>query len=1843
MSKSITETINQLHSSLSEYIEATYHISDPSLVAQRQTLLNRLGVIRQQAYLESTPRYVAGEKFNTIPGLAPTVVKLFESISSDKDGASRLVYDPPYKHQWDSVHESLVSKKNLVIMTGTGSGKTESFLLPIIGKLALEAGANPDAFIRHRALRALVLYPMNALVNDQLGRLRKLFGDERFKNHFKESGGRIPTFARYTSRTPYPGVRDSKKDQSRFKEFEKFYIAIQEALHSDDKQERDKARKLFDQLNTKGKWPSKPDLLKWYGKRGSRWQDSAGNFIRANATKDDSELITRHEVQEAPPDLMITNYSMLEYMLMRPIERSIFEKTKMWLSENPEERFLIVLDEAHLYRGASGAEVGLLLRRLRERLGIAPDRFQVICATASFENKTYATEFAGQLGGVPAESFARITGEFLYSKQDAHGTTTDAVILSKVNLDDLYDASVDTQRSIIKPFLDYRNVSFEKDVEYSLFKALKEYPPLGKIINQTMGQAKPIGQLTEIIFPNIELEMAEAAVTTLLGLGSMAKASKGDAGLLPCRIHNFFRGLPGLWICINPECSELKQNMKNGIAGALYSQPRERCNCGARVFEFFTCRNCGSSHARAYTDDILEPSSLWSQPGQNIRLISSKISELVPLDILLEKPIKRDKVRSADLDIMTGRLDPENKEWTRVVYIKKDRNAASSNPDDDDDDEGATSSSGQFDKCCVCDRSGGNRPAVQDHVTKGDQPFLSLISRQIQIQPPNNEAKSFFSPLAGRKVLIFSDSRQIAAKLAPNLQMYSVRDSLRALLVWGYQKMQSNANIAEHLSLDDVYLAILLASNYFGVRLRPEVKSGENFYTIDEQIKSDIDKGYLTNDSHFFNRIFLKTRNERAPESLLKDIVNTVYDRFLGLNALALASLCVKEDQRDTIKALPSIPGVAITNESKIALANYWIKCWQPNGIWLKDMPQTWWKPNEKNVKAGVKGHKTGNFKAIQKIITGKPNQKLFLDRWLPVLKSTFTEDLGGTLRISGKNITLDFSEDWVRCKTCTSIYRPIPEIKTCLVCSSSGNQKLITDKDEVFIARKGYYRKGVFDIFASPPVLPIALIAAEHTAQLNASQSDDVFSKAEQNELLFQDIDIDWSGANRNSCAIDILSSTTTMEVGIDIGALSGAALRNMPPGRANYQQRAGRAGRRGNAVATVVAFGSFDSHDEHYFSKPEEMISGPVVDPVLTLDNLDIIKRHIRAFLLQKYHLEKIPTAVPSNQSNLFSVLGKVREFLLDGSVLNRNDFAKWLSANEENLKQILITWIPDQLSVDEKRQLADSMIGDCLEAVDDAIDYEISKKSISENAEGNTDGDEEDDGYEDRDEHTRFQRNLNDNLLDRLLYRGKLPRYAFPTDVATFHVFDVNKSTSYRPIMKFTPSQGLPIALSQYAPDKQVWISNKCYTSGAIYSPMKSERQEAWAKRRHYYQCENCGFATTEDYKQENKNAKKQCIACGEDLPTPSNWLRPPGFAHPIDLAEETSPENMPEVSYATRAKLYMPFSDAENWKKLNERFKGLKVRKNLLVSNTGPNNDGYIYCVACGKIEASANDTRTLLGQHNKPFPDDNPICQGGFKSTIVLGTDFITDIGLFSIDLGKIRLLPGFYSTDVALRTLCEALTKAGSILLEIEPGEIMAEYRPSLNAKGRTGEQVEIFLYDTLPGGAGFSSQLVDRGVDLFTKALEIMIDCPEHCDNSCYRCLRSFKNKFEHILLDRHIGSELTQFILTGVVPPFDSKRISYATEILFDDLLCNKTDAFELEIGVGKDKESSSGVISISTSDGRKYLVALTAPLNPATPVNVHAKNIYASIDKILVDELLIKNNLPSATKQVLERVLN
>lgn len=1843
--QTIQESIEQLHRALCDYIEATYHISSSTLIARRKELLNRPGVIHQVPYVESTPRYQTSAGFASMTGLQPAARDAY-LVASEPDGdLPRLVYDPPYQHQWDAIHGSLVSGKNLVIMTGTGSGKTECFLLPILGKLAREAKENSDTFHDQPAMRALILYPMNALVNDQLGRLRALFGDPRISELFKRWGGRPPRFARYTSRTPYAGIRTTKKDSIKLKAFGDFYTDLYRRTQTRESEERAEAQKLLMALKDRGKWPAKPDLTEWFGDKGSRWQDSqSGDFLRAVTLPGDSEMLTRHEVQATPPDLLLTNYSMLEYMLMRPIERSIFDKTRDWLETNVDEKFLVVLDEAHLYRGAAGAEVGLLLRRLRDRLGVAAERFQVICATASFKDADYAPQFGAQLSGLSADSFISITSSLDKRPQSAPGSDRAAAVLASVDLGVYYGATTDPERlSALRPLLDYRGVKGNLTAEAALYHALADFEPMGMLVNLTMDRALQVAELGPILFPGADPEMASAAVTALMAFGSAARVEPNTPGILPCRIHNFFRGLPGLWVCMDPDCDEIGDGETDGICGAMYSQPREICRCGARVLELYTCRNCGTAYARAYTDDVDAPAALWSEAGRRLRVTGGDTSPLLPLDLLLERPVLEDAAEPADYDLETGRLNPQAMgPRTRTVYIRSYR--VSDAIDEDDQASTGIVTRGQFAPCAVCGKTARfGRSSVQDHQTKGDQPFQAIVARQIQIQPPAPVDATSFAPLQGRKVLIFSDSRQVAARLAPNLQLYSIRDSLRPLIAWGYRRLQGVPELVQHLNLEDLYFAILLASKKLLVRLRPELKPGESF-GAESLVEKALQSGDAEKSWGLLN-LCLELRNERAPEALLDNIVTTIQDKFLGFEALAIASIVERSKHTAALERLPAIPGIVESAEAKVGLARAWLRCWQSHGFWLSAMPPVWWRrPRSEGI--SILGQR-GRFRSMTALLVNKAAQAFFWNRWSPELLSLFTQDAGGGYRrLKGSELSLLFDGTWVHCTSCRSVHRPVPGLSYCLDCGRQDAMPLDPDSDAVFLARKGFYRRPVMEALGNPPRQPMALIAAEHTAQLNAPQNEDVFSKAEENELLFQDIALGRLG--RIPAAVDVLSSTTTMEVGIDIGTLLGVALRNMPPGRANYQQRSGRAGRRGNAVATVVAFGSADSHDEHYFTEPEGMIRGDVVDPKLTLDNRDIVRRHVRAFLLQNYHQDRLPEIDRDQRHDLFSVLGTVSEFRNGTSILNRDDFATWLIDHERHLQERVRSWIPEELSKDDCDDLLDKMRHDCLKAIDDAIQFD----SGGIWSERETISDIETEDPSEQDEERPQQASNPGKLLDRLLYCGVLPRYAFPTDVATFHVFDRDRSSRFRPIMRFAPSQGLPIALTQYAPGKQVWISGKCYTSGSIYSVISDDRFAAWDSRRIYMECEDCGFARTFSTSEVNRGETRDCEACGsEEAFGPGRyWLRPPGFAHPIDMEEVTSPDDIPETSYATRAKLTMGTPDDKaNWVPINDRIQALRERRHLLVSNTGPNRAGYTYCVKCGRIESSITHEPMLAGPHRIPYPcdDHESMCDGQVTRRLVLGTDFITDIVLFSMRVAApLSLRPGLTSTSVALRTVSEALSRAACDLLEIEVNEMMAEFRPALTPAGKKGLEAEIFLYDTLPGGAGFSSQLVDCGSDLFHRALTLMKGCGEKCDTSCYRCLRSFKNKFEHNLIDRHVGIELLEYLLDGDPSSFSPDRLRTSTALLFSDLQRQTVADTKFELYGAVKTDTSSTIVApiLARSSGRDYIIALSGPLTPDYPSDPAIAEFHDRGDDIPViveNELIVRGNLPDATRRVLHEI--
>lgn len=503
--------------------------------------------------------------------------------------------------------------------------------------------------------------------------------------------------------------------------------------------------------------------------------------------------------------------------------------------------------------------------------------------------------------------------------------------------------------------------------------------------------------------------------------------------------------------------------------------------------------------------------------------------------------------------------------------------------------------------------------------------------------------------------------------------------------------------------------------------------------------------------------------------------------------------------------------------------------------------------------------------------------------------------------------------------------------------------------------------------------------------------------------------------------------------------------------------------------------------------------------------------------------------------------------------------------------------------------------------------------------------------------------------ENFLDRLLYKGVLPRYAFPTDVASFYVFDKENSTRHDTKYRYAPGQGLSVALTQYAPGKVVWVDGKEWISGAIYSPFRGDLFEAWDQRRRYFECRVCHYARHFSQEEAEPGDERDCPACdGEGtFGKAMNWMRPPGFAHPVDQDPGTSPDDQPARSYATRAKLVAGGpAQAADWQLLTNSLQQTFQRDTLVVTNTGPRGEGYSYCTRCGLIEPTALPTHRVNGQHKKPFPDDQePDCRGSAHTRgLVLGTDFISDVLLIRVKVeSPLTLRPDLLATQVALRTIAEALTIAATYRLEIEETEVQAEFRPALTQSVNDGLEAEIYLYDTLAGGAGFTRQIYNYGLSIFEDTLKRLENCPAGCDESCYKCLRSFRNRFEHAQLDRRLGASVLRYLLYGEAPVPDSERLNQSANRLFADLETKGVEGvtFERNVVIAIPGIGDTVAPILATRGDRRWIFAIRGPLTrdlAPTPELNDAKDYQAVVPVRLIDDMVISRNLPAASEEVI-----
>lgn len=1674
---------------LQQYLESQYLMTNIELQQKRAALLEEEGVLSSTPYIESTPVYEQGKTYNELE-IPNDLKRFFEELVEENIG----VFPKPYEHQAKALEQFFTEKNDLVISTGTGSGKTETFLHPILGSLYREAKIRPKSF-QTRSVRALILYPMNALVNDQMTRLRLLFGSDAVKNAFKGEANRIVQYGMYTSRTPYAGEQSDRKDKFNLEGILNHYIELEENNPT-----------VAEQLKQKGKWIEK-DLKqfkesKQKGKKNATYQTN----------ENDSELFTRHEMQETTPDILVTNYSMLEYMLMRPIEKSIWNDTKDWLEEDAENELIIVLDEAHMYRGTGGAEVALLLRRLQNRLGVSRDRIRYILTSASLGEgniqevaKRFANQLTGQLTERSGRTIKLIEGvlekrppskEMSLSEQQIWASFDEHALHQRAKKPEEFLKAVNE----VGAQLGWPSVTDEDDVEIFLYDQLNGYGPLEKIIETVSGNATKIDELVQIVCGRPG-ETGKVAVGHLLLLANAAK--KNNRVLLPARVHLFFRGISGIFVCTNKNCT-VKHNEENKLVGAMYSTPRKTCECGSKVYEIHTHLNCGTSYLKGY---IIEGKRdyLWQEKGQGLLNDENYQKPLKEVHLLLEKPnelaLSNGLLEAIWLDTRSGYLLNEKQEGDQFMklYIPSKKGQSK-----------RAHQYGQaitFKNCPVCLKwSEGN---IRDLKTKGEQPFANIVREQFDLQAPKQAEGGETLKNDGRKVLLFSDGRQKAAKLARDIPREIERDMLRSLVLLTVSNFEKEDI---ELTLDKFYPALLIGLDQYNLRLFEKAEK--------KDLVADLNK---------YNR--LKERADRRKWSLDKliskletdfKVPEEFTDLFYGVIArggyslydTATGYVFPSEDKFDDILDNLEEEEIILDESQVEAIVTIFVKDLLDD-VAIDETLDSYRRTDILGYYRGEWGKSYGWLsEQLQKVLE-EMNEKQ-----REILIQTLYDELctssEGKYYLNEKVLVIKdgIEQSWFKCGSCRQLH-PISFNGKCLTCLSD-DVKMLAPTSEELRSEEGYWREPIKEVLKGAPIR--SLNVEEHTAQLSQKDPRKALATTEEYELGFQNISV-----NEDSEIVDMLSCTTTMEVGVDIGSLTAVGMRNIPPQRDNYQQRAGRAGRRSTSLSTVVTYAQDSPHDNYYFSHPDVIISGPVREPIIYIENEKLVDRHLNAILIQSFfHEQEI-----EGEAQIASVLGHTVDFFEGDGKFTIDHFEEWLQEqinNQFSEHPYLIETIPQEALSERSaenwlQQIAlnlPQVLKDEYEEIKGELLY---LESLEENQQISFEG--------------------NRYLLNFLFNHNLLPTYAFPRDVTSLYIQEYHGSR--RGQIKQQPQLELNRALSEYAPGRQIVIDKETYKIGGIYNPYPGEGNadqplaSLGVGEQEVAYCVSCHYVSTESMIE----AGDSCPVCERSLRKKVH-VRPTGFspenAKPLPKKYEAQ-----EYSYAGRPQLPVSVNAQHTFKTFEDNSAigySYQTDEELIVMNRGIDGEsGFHLCEDCGFITSNYEGfDYKKLENHTKPY------VYKGMKDTrcngrtheVFLSNQFKTDLLLIRLELGDtVDYGPTKRWLHMALDTLGESLIIAASRVLEIDLQELEVGYR--LVRTNELKNSVELFLFDRLSGGAGYAYEAGQRIEEIFEKAGKILSSCEDDCTSSCYKCLRHYGNQLKHSNLNRKVAYELYEYLFKG------------------------------------------------------------------------------------------------------------
>jgi len=1673
------------------YFETAFWLRDPGLRAERRRLLEEEGVVFAKPLIEAVMPYESdctiGEACASA-GLSGRVANALGQMLFQSDSSFGI-----RSHQAEALRISAASEsvRNVVVTSGTGSGKTECFLLPIFARLLSEAvdwpaatplyrwwdrdtreqpwqparsNAGPD---RKAAVRAMILYPTNALVEDQVARLRRAISAAAASEDPPQL-----FFGRYTGATL--GERDipTRPNDPRV-------LAIGDELRRMEEER--------DQIDSR-----ESELL-------SQFPDPRTG-----------ELLTRWDMIASPPDILVTNYSMLNVMMMRDREDPIFESTQRWLREHESHCFTLVIDELHTYRGTQGSEIALIVRNLLRRLGLEPNSRQLRCvATSASLEEDIGKGFAEEFFGVSRETFKIITGE--------PRKTQRLDPLPRGDFERIARAADEDERSQM-----IAEVRSRLPVEESLASACA-----------ASGTLRPasLSELDRVLFdepPSCDDGALEAALEVI--------ASRPDpTGHPSFRAHHFARMIRGVWACSDSACSAVdpEYRTEGRMVGRLYSAPRTTCVCGARVLELLYCYQCGDvslgGFARTPEEEGVDdcwylgpgPSAIparevdvvfrrryggymWYAPG---RPPHARDWQHTP-------PAARRPTRfqfvGAEYSPHLGFLRPSHRgEGTMLTVTNV--------PDDE-----AVRIPALPERCPRCGSQGWNQDAeaffagtvrtpIRAHTTGTGVVSQVLTDRLVDVLGSREEAA---------RTIVFADSRDDAARTAAGLELNHFRDLVRQLIRGELQREPGR-------SLTELFIAAARGEDIQGseseqlgegksrfpdewsaYRLRElggrleeaDEARIESFEAQHSEQPSAIAWGNLVHrieakllglgvnpagpratqqwwDNEPWWRLYEPPAGEWVPleqgnrergagsrrQGLATWIAQSIFDRAgRDLESIGVGYLVPPEEAIREIPAEAAVAREVILSSVRILGLSDRYAGSSRSGI-DEGMP----RPLRTYLETVAEQNQLDEADLAQGVEAGLRACGIVLQGWEIA-----------TSQVSGLRLALEIADSnqaW-RCNRCARIHmHRSGGVCTNTQCSARELTEIELDDVEDYyqwLSTKTAHRLRVEELTGQTKPL----------------------AEQRKRQRQFKGALLKPPRENRLTRPIDVLSVTTTMEVGVDIGSLQSVMMGNMPPQRFNYQQRVGRAGRKGQPFSYALTLCRDRTHDDFYFNNTDRMTGDPPPQPYLDLRRVQIVQRVIAAEVLRRAFAALPDSSRPTRtRDSTHGAFGLVEEWIGEF----REPVAQWLSSSPD--VPAVVAGLAAYTGVEYER---DGIV----RWVREGLVREIDRVCES-------------------DVFTQLE------LSQRLASAGVLPMFGFPTKVRS--LYGGRPRDLYSEDAAKVSDRPLEMAISSFAPGAEIlkdkWI-HVC--TGFAAWDFRGRRALAdpdpLGEALTLARCPSCDaiqtVATTDP---------QSCPICAYTMRV-YPMFQPKGFRttyHPRDFDDQTDRGPMlppPQLAFSAREP---------------ETFKlgciaGV-VRRGASVFSIN-DNDGSLFEMYREPDRSIIVPDPRLYSIRSRPrTPEGRPELSGAIgsvKSTDVLvlrlegldvpGPDPVIEARGSALPAG----LPSLWS-------LAEAIRISSGAELDVSPSELQVGLQP---AAANHSETRQIFIADSLDNGAGYSAQLGEP--ETFRQVLERILSELKgkwesrhagNCDSSCPDCLRSYDNRLLHSVLDWRLALDLAEVAL--------------------------------------------------------------------------------------------------------------